>query len=94
MCIRDVNLRVEGLSFSTFAPVDTIKRLFSLEVEIGFSGTIIGGSWAVASKIACFTETIGDEFHIRPQRLITIAAMVVRIKVCLIGPCNQCGSAR
>ena len=88
MRVWNVDLRVEGLSFGAFAPVDTVKRLFALEVKIGLSGAIVGRSWTVASEIACFPKTVGDEFHICPQWFIAIAAVVMGIKVCLICPGN------
>ena len=92
--IRDVNLRVKRLSGRAFAPIYAIKRIFTLEVEIRFSGAVIGRSRAVARKIPCFSEAVGDELHVGAQRFIAIAPMVMRVKMRLIRPGDERGAAR
>ena len=66
MCVWNVDLRVKRLSFRTLTPINAVKRLLTLEVKIGFSGSLVGRSWAIAGKITGFSEAVSDEFHIRP----------------------------
>ena len=92
--VGDVNLRVKGLSFGAFTPIYAVKRIFALEVKIGFSAAVVRRSRAIARKIAGFSEAIGDEFHIGAQGFLAIAPMVMRVKMRLIRPGDERGAAR
>ena len=91
MRFRKIDLRKEWLTFFALTPVGPVIRLFDIKVEISFAGLLPVQTCAIAGKISCCAEVIGNDLDRFRQRvtIVTVAAVMIHADTRLIHSCHK-----